>query len=239
MKKVLILLPAYNEEKTIGSIVKEIKKRFTSFSIIVIDDGSTDKTSEVAKKTGAIVIQHLFNLGDGAARQTGFIYALRENYEAVVHLDADGQHSPESIGKIVEELEKNEADIVNGSRFLGEHTYKIPIFRYIGMQIFGMIASVVCKQKITDPTSGFRCLSKRALRLYTTDVYPQHFPDADILITSHFHGLKIKEIPVTMQSSYKEKSLHTGFKSIYYIYKMFLSIAVTLFRKRQNLEKEG
>ncbi len=225
--RVLVLIPALNEANSIGRLVDEVRGKHPEFDLLVVDDGSTDDSAETARKHGAIVLSHPFNLGDGAARQTGFFFARRCGYDYLVHLDGDSQHSPDQIDRLLEEVRSGRADLVVGSRFLGACEYELGLLKKIGIRLFSLICSLAIRQRLTDPTSGFRALNKKAIRLFTSGYYPQHYPDADVIISAHFNGLTIQEIPVTMSHS-RSDSLHRGGKIIYYTYKMLLSTFVSI-----------
>jgi len=159
----LIIIPAFNEEKNIGTVIESIKK-YLPAQILVVNDGSGDKTEEIAKANGAWVANHPFNLGYGVALQTGFKYAIRSGYEYACAIDGDGQHDPSHIRDLLKVVESGDADVVVGSRFMmGD--YNAPFFRKIGMRIFGTLASVFIRQKITDPTSGYQALNRKVLLL--------------------------------------------------------------------------
>lgn len=240
---VLIVIPAYNEEKNISSLLETIRKKISEIDILVIDDGSTDCTARVAEKAGALVVKLPFNIGYGAALQTGFKYALMKRYQYVVQMDADGQHDPSSIKALLDEIRKEDVDVVIGSRFFGNKEYKAPFLRRTGIYIFGKIASIITGQSSTDPTSGFQALNRDAVRFYASPYYPVDYPDADVIIMLHRAGLRIREIPVTMHARKEGKSMHSGLKPLYYIFKMFLSMFVTLLRNdrfvRRVEKKEG
>ena len=230
-KKVLVIIPAYNEASGIAGVISGIKKIMPSADIAVIDDGSKDSTTSVCHFLDAIVLKHPFNLGDGAARQTGYIYAKQNNYDFVVQIDADGQHDTAFLPALLEPLENASADIVIGSRFLGVGQYKAEFAKKIGMGIFNTLASLITKTKITDSTSGYRAVNKKVIEYYAQpQQYPANFPDADLIIQSHFAGFKLKEIPVLMSQNTKDKPLHHGLGAYYYVFKMLFSIAVTLLR---------
>jgi glycosyltransferase involved in cell wall biosynthesis len=229
-KNFAIIIPAYNESGRITSTIADIRK-CTGAEIIVVSDGSTDSTAAEAKTAGASVIELPFNLGYGAALQTGFRYALRKEYQFVVHMDADGQHNPEYISALLEEVRSGEVDVVIGSRFLGEGDYKAETLKKMGMILFRNIASLITGQKITDPTSGFQAMNRKAMKFCASDAYPVDFPDADVLIMLHRQGLRYKEVAVHMNQSPEKKSMHSGFVPLYYLFKMMLSIFVTLLRK--------
>ncbi len=225
-----IIIPAFNEEGRIGATIAGIRKS-TDADIIVVSDGSADNTVNEARTAGALVIELPFNLGYGAALQTGFKYALKKKYEFAVQMDADGQHDPLSIEVLIQPILKSEVDIVIGSRFLSEESYRAPFVRRMGMYFFGFITSVLTGRKITDPTSGFQALNRKVMGFYASRAYPVDYPDADVLIMLHRKGFRFKEVPVVMHNAAKP-SMHGGIiNPLYYIFKMVLSILVTLMRK--------
>lgn len=228
--KVAVLIPAYNEAESIERVVKAIRKTNSDFDIIVIDDGSSDDTAELAEKAGAMVLSLAVNMGYGAALQTGYKYALKHNYDYTVQIDGDGQHDPKFIDQLLDTL-KNGSDVAIGSRFMGNlGNYKNPALRQIGMMFFRFLIYVFIKIKITDPTSGFQALNKQVIRFFAkSKQYPTDFPDADVIILLHYAGFQVSEIPVVMYNNETGKSMHSGFKPIYYIIKMLLSIYAVLF----------
>ncbi len=231
----LTVIPAFNEELHISDVVSGVRALSLPLDILVVDDGSTDGTVRAARDAGASVISLPFNVGYGGALQTGFKYALRNGYDYLIHLDGDGQHDPESIGLLLEEIKNNGADIVVGSRFLEDPDYRCDTARRIGIAIFRMIAKLTTGRTITDPTSGFQALNRKAFEFYSHE-YPSDFPDTDVIITSHRAHFDIKEIPVKIHPSMSGKSMHSGLAPFYYVFKMFLSICVTLLRKRPKKE---
>ncbi len=228
--KTLIIIPAYNEEKNIGAVLEGIQQKVPGIPVLVINDGSADNTESVARSHGASVISLPYNSGYGVALQTGFIFAAKNNFSIVIQMDSDGQHDPANINDLLEEVKKDEVDVVIGSRFLNSDSYKTSFARHAGILIFGKIASMFSGNKVTDPTSGFQALKGRAIHFAASDHYPPDYPDADFIILMHRYGLKVKEIPVTMHASPVKESMHHGHKTIYYIFKMFLSIFVTILR---------
>lgn len=237
-KEVIIIIPAYNEEGNITSLIKNIRSKISGADIVIIDDGSTDRTARVAEKAGVIVLRLPFNMGYGAAVQTGIKYALMKRYRYVVQMDADGQHDPDSIKTLLDEVKKDDVDVVIGSRFLGnKKQYKIHWTRRIGMLLFGKIASIIIGQDVSDPTSGFQAINRDALRFYGSRYYPVDYPDADVMIMLHRAGLRIKEIPVIMHARKQGQSMHSGLKPLYYVFKMFLSMFVTLLRKDKFVKR--
>ena len=232
--EILVIIPAYNEEKSIGKVIKEVKESAPKVDIVVIDDGSIDNTAEVARRCGVKVISHPINLGYGTSLQTGYKYTLRFPYKIVVQLDADGQHPSTYIHNLVNALKSNSADVVIGSRFLENRKYNGPWIRKLGMRIFSVITSLIAKERITDTSSGFRALKREVVDFFSHIDYPSDFDDADLIILTHFAGFRIKEISVAMNERESGKSAIAGTKLIYYGFKMLLSIAVTLLREKPH-----
>jgi glycosyltransferase involved in cell wall biosynthesis len=227
----LIVIPAYNEEGRVGRVVRELRAHVPSADVLVVNDGSADRTALEAAQAGASVVTLPVNLGYGAALQTGFKYAVRRGYEIVGQADADGQHPPECFEALVRQLETEECDVVIGSRFLdGDGHYQPSRARKVGMALFGGIASAVTRQHISDPTSGFQVMRQPVAKFFSSEVYPSDYPDADILILLHRSGFRVSEVGVKMLPP-PGKSMHSGHRSLYYVYKMSLSIFVTLLRR--------
>lgn len=224
-----IIIPAYNEAERITATINSIKQ-YSNADIIVVSDGSTDETAKEAITLGAKVIELPFNLGYGAALQTGFKYALSKGYRFAVQIDADGQHDPSAIQSLIEPVSRGDVDITLGSRFLGGGDYKAPFARRIGMILFSIVVRVVTGRNVTDPTSGFQAMNRRVMEFYASDAYPTDYPDADVIIMLHRRGFTFKEVPVIMKRLPGKVSMHSGLKPFYYTFKMFLSIFVTLLR---------
>jgi len=188
-------IPAYNEEKNIASIIVKLKKIVDT--IIVCNDGSNDSTSEIAKNLGVIVIDHSKNLGYGAGIHSIFRKAREINSDVLVTIDADGQHRIEDIKKVVEPIEKGEADLIIGSRFLDTTQKQIPGYRKIGIKLITKVTNSSLKNKITDSQSGFRAYSKNVVsKLNVSDIGMGI--STEILIKSSAHGFRIAEVPITV-----------------------------------------
>lgn len=225
-------MPAFNEAGRIRRALQEVRSQVKG-DLLVVDDGSSDDTAAEARRGGARVAVHAVNLGYGAALQTGYRYALRHGYDAVLQLDADGQHAPASIPRLIAGL--SGADVVVGSRFLDEGSYRPPLARRLGMWLFGLVASALCGQRITDPTSGFQAVSREALRFYAHERYPVDYPDADVLAMVVRSGLRLAEVPVRMLASSDGKSMHGGLiKPLYYVFRMSLALLLVPLRSHKR-----
>jgi len=231
-KDALLIIPAYNESKAIGKVIIEIKNQLPDLDILVVNDGSIDNTDTIAKKHGVDVVSLPFNVGYGAALQTGYQYAQDKNYQYILQMDADGQHEPKELVNLVRAIKNDQVDVVIGSRFLNECNYQASWPRRLGMIIFSKITSLIIKQKITDPTSGFQALNHRVLEFFTSEFYPSDYPDADVIVLLYYSGFRIKEIPVVMYSALNKGKIHNGLKPLYYVFKMFLSIIMIFLRKK-------
>ena len=223
MSEKLILIPAWNEEANLPAVLKSIAAATSGFSVLVVDDGSKDRTSEVARENGAEVVRHPFNLGYGASLQTGYKYALRRGVSFVCQMDADGQHRAEDIEKVCAPVLEGRLDLSIGSRFVEPTDYEHGALRDTGRSLFEGIARFF-GLRITDPTSGFQALNEKVLQLYSSEHFPTDFPDVDVLLAAHRAGIRIGEISVEMLEAPRVSTLHSGLRPIYYVYKMLLSI---------------
>ncbi len=229
--RTLILIPAFNEGKRIAGVIGSIRSAMPDTPVLVVNDGSRDNTATAARQAGAILVSHPFNMGYGAAIQTGYKYARDNDYDILVQLDADGQHDPACIPALLEPIIAGKADIAIGSRFLGT-SYRPPLARRAGMALFRWIVSLVTGMRVTDTTSGFQAFNSSVIRFFATDIFPVDYPDADMLIMLHRAGFCMTEVPVRMYENSEGKSMHSGLKPIYYMFKMLLSIGVTLMREK-------
>ena len=233
----LAVVPAYNEEQTIGSVIRSLHAHAPMWDVIVVDDGSTDDTATAAETAGARIVRHPFNLGIGGAVQSGFGYALEHDYDLMVQVDADGQHDPREIAAL-ERIHRAEPalDMVCGSRFLSEdHHYPAPISRRTGIHLFAFLMSRIVGQRVSDPTSGFRLYNRRAITLFARD-YPHDYPEVEAVLMLHHHRLTMREVPVRMyQRGGGVSSIRSG-KSVYYMIKVLLAIGVGLVRRRPVIQ---
>lgn len=220
----LLIIPAFNEARSIASVVDRVRAAGLELDVLVVNDGSRDDTAALARAHGALVVSHPFNLGYGAALQTGYKFALRNGYAHVVQMDADGQHDPAYIPKLLEPVRAGTADVVIGSRFVEASGYEMGGARSFG-RVFLQRLLVWCGgPRIYDPTSGMQALSQPVFHFCCSDFYPFDFPDIDVLLLLHRHGFRIAEVPVTMAPSPPmRKPMHAGLRALYYPYKMLLS----------------
>lgn len=233
MPRTLVIIPAYNEVQRIAAVIAGVQAAVPDAAIVVVDDGSHDGTAAAATAAGAMVLRHPFNMGYGVAIQTGYKYALVKGCDWLVQIDGDGQHDPASIPTLLAPLQDGTADFVLGSRFLGGLSYRPPLLRRLGMAFFRKIVAVVIRQPVSDCTSGFQAFNRDVINFFTSDLFPCDYPDADVLISLHLAGFRIREVPVRMNASATGKSMHSGIKPVYYVFKMLLSICVTLLRSHR------
>ncbi|MGH2906444.1 MAG: glycosyltransferase family 2 protein [Solirubrobacterales bacterium] len=232
----LAIVPAYNEQEAIARVIGAINEAAPDFDVVVIDDGSTDKTAVTAQAAGASVVIHPFNLGIGGAVQSGYQFALANGYEMAVQIDGDGQHPASELRKLVERLEAEPTvDLVYGSRFLGDGEYKQTFARRAGIIVFSFVLSIITRQKVTDPTSGFRLGNRRAISLFARD-YPHDYPEVEAILMMHRHELKTAEVAVHMDARDTGRSSITWLHSGYYMLKVLLAVFVGLFRARTIVE---
>jgi glycosyltransferase involved in cell wall biosynthesis len=229
----LAVVPAYNEAESVGRVVCALLREVPDWDIVVIDDGSTDHTGCLARDAGADVVRLPFNLGIGGAMQAGFVYALERGYDLMVQVDADGQHDPGEIGKLIHARDQHPGvDMICGSRFLSDdHHYPAPISRRTGIHLFAFLLSRIVGQRVSDPTSGFRLYNRRAIELFARD-YPHDYPEVEAILMLHHHRLSMLEEHVRMYERDGGVSSISSGKSAYYMIKVLLAIGVGLLRRR-------
>jgi glycosyltransferase involved in cell wall biosynthesis len=240
-RDLLVIIPAYNEEANVAGVIRGIQSHLPDAGVLVINDGSLDRTARTASEAGAKVINLPYNMGYGAALQTGYKYARDTGYQVLAQIDGDGQHDPVFILDMLDLIRSGKADIVIGSRFLIDHGYRAPFVKKLGMVLFGRVASWATGQKISDPTSGYQALTRKAFCFCANDVYPSDFADADVLIMFHRAGFRVREVAVRMYPSANERSRYLSMYSFltpfYYVFKMTLAIFVSLLRERGGAER--
>jgi glycosyltransferase involved in cell wall biosynthesis len=229
--RVVAVVPAYDEEAAIGPVVEEIRAYDPTIDVVVVDDGSSDGTAASAAAAGAAVVRLPFNLGIGAAVQTGFRYALEHGYDVAVRLDGDGQHDPAELPKLLEPLARDEADVVTGSRFRElDGGYRPPVARRLGISWFARLVSMLSGQRVTDTTSGFQALNARGIALFASD-YPSDYPEVEATVLLLKHRLRLVEVPVRMREREHGSSSITVIRSLYYAVKVTLALIVAMGRR--------
>ena len=230
MRKAAVV-PAFNEADSIGAVIAEIRDADPDLEVVVVDDGSADATAELAEAAGARVIRLPYNLGIGAAVQTGLQYACQEDFDLAVQIDGDGQHDPKELARLLEPVLAGEADIAVGTRFAGERSYRAPFGRRIGIALFAGAVSLIVRQRVTDTTSGFRAMNRRGICLFASD-YPHDYPEVEATVLVFRHCLRMVEVPVAMRQRDSGRSSITAFRSLYYMSKVSLALFVGLLRPR-------
>jgi glycosyltransferase involved in cell wall biosynthesis len=228
----LVVVPAHNEEESLPPTLRNIYCELPGAKVVVINDCSTDFTSDMARAGGADVVDLACKLGYGGAVQTGFKYALTHGFDFVLQIDADGQHDPHSAAALLDRVIRDQADVALGSRFLGQAKYHISRQRRLGMATFASIVRFVTGHSLSDPTSGFQAMNAAVVRFFARDNYPSDFPDADTIILLILSGFRVIELPVTMHARIAGSSMHSGGNALYYVAKMILSIFIVLLRRR-------
>jgi glycosyltransferase involved in cell wall biosynthesis len=226
---VLVIVPAYNEEANIVELLQQLKE--LNFDILVINDGSRDKTSSLCRQAGIRVIDLPFNLGIGGAVQTGYKYASANGYDLAIQVDGDGQHNTEYLPQLVSVIERQEADMVIGSRFIDRSGYQSSPMRRLGIFYFSQLLRLLTRQRLTDPTSGFRACNKKVIQLFA-NYYPSDYPEPETLIFLKRHGIQLKEVPVRMNQRAGGLSSITPFKSVYYMVKVTLAMFIDASRPK-------
>lgn len=223
--KTLIIIPAYNEEASILNTVRTLESINKKVDYIVINDGSTDKTREICIKNKLNFVDLPNNLGIGGAVQTGFIYALENDYDIAIQFDGDGQHDANYLNDLIKEIESG-ADMAIGSRFVKKSKgFQSTFIRRVGLNFLSVLIKICTGQKIYDPTSGFRACNREIIKTFA-DEYPIDYPEPDTIVRIIKKGYKVKEIPVTMNERQGGKSSINALKAIYYMIKVSLSIVM-------------
>ena len=234
----LAIVPALNEEVSVPRVIDELRAFDPGFDVVVVDDGSVDRTAAVAAAKGAVVLRLPFNLGIGGAVQTGFRFAFEHGYDLAVRVDGDGQHDPAQLGRILQPVLRGEADIVVGSRFAADGDgYRSSRTRRVGIRLLAQIVSRIVGQRVTDTTSGFQALNRHGIALFARD-YPHDYPEVEATVMVFRHRLRLREVPVSMRERGGGRSSITTLRSIYYMVKVLLAIFVGLFRRHVVPEED-
>ncbi len=233
----VIVIPAYNEEETVAGVIREIEAEGLGLDIVVVNDGSSDATEDKLRALGVRVLSHPLNLGYGAAVQTGMLHAVREGYDFLVLMDADGQHVPSQVRALLDGL-KDGMDIVIGSRFGGNAgSYRIPLIRTAGIRFFSIIARLLGGVRIQDVTSGFQAM-RREVFAFLAKEYPVDFPDAEVVVMLGLKKYRVAEVPATVRARQGGESMYSSLGTVlYYPFKSLLAsfiVLLRLFREREG-----
>jgi glycosyltransferase involved in cell wall biosynthesis len=224
------LVPAYNEEESIGAVIDEIRAADPEIEIVVVDDGSSDDTAGAAAGRGARVLRLPFNLGIGGAVQTGYRYAHEHGFQLALRVDGDGQHDPAWFGLLAGPVLSGHADIAVGSRFIGSSGYRSSRTRRQAIRVLSWTVTLLVGGRVTDPTSGFQVTNRRAIALFA-DHYPHDYPEVEATVLAAKAGLRRAEVPVEMRERSAGRSSIGALRSVYYMVKVMLAIFVAVFRR--------
>jgi glycosyltransferase involved in cell wall biosynthesis len=246
MNRYLAIVPAHNEVGAIAATIGEIHAAAPQFDVIVIDDGSTDDTGAAALAAGARVVSLPFNVGIGAAVQCGYLYAQAHGYEVAVQVDGDGQHDPRDIPRLLTALSAaSDTHLVTGSRFLpapgdgragdARAGHRSTAYRRLGIIVFARVVSLLTRQRVTDPTSGYRMTDRIGIELFARD-YPSDYPEVEAIVLAHTYALHTREIGVRMRPRRSGRSKISTPVSVYYLLKVLLAVFVSALRTHPQAE---
>jgi len=236
--RTLVFIPAWNEADSVAAVIAGVRESLPRADVLVVDDGSSDETAARAREAGALVASLPFNQGLGAALQTGYLHALREGYDACAHLDADGQHPPAEVARLLEEIYGDRADLVIGSRYRDpgreaeSDDYKPTLSRRIGTGVFRFFLTLATRQRFTDTTSGMRAANRRVMSLFS-ERYSPDFAEIESLQLAVREGLRVEEVPVRMLERVGGSSFLTPVRSAFFIFKGMIVLLVGQFRPRE------
>ncbi|MDR6904639.1 glycosyltransferase involved in cell wall biosynthesis [Agromyces sp. 3263] len=234
LEQTLIVLPALNEEASVADVVAEVREKLPGARIAVIDDGSSDRTADIARRAGATVIVLPFNLGVGGAMRAGFKYALAHGFQYVVQVDADGQHDPANVPHLLAALD--DADVVLGARFAGEGSYAVRGPRRWAMSVLAFALSRLAHTRLTDTTSGFRATGPRALELFTRTYPAEYLGDTiESLVIALRAGCTVRQVPVAMRARTGGVPSHNPLKSTAYLGRAAMALVIALLRPRESM----
>lgn len=235
MGELLLIVPAYNEESSLPGVLGDLRQYQPNATVVVVNDGSTDRTAAVARAHGAVLLDLPINLGIGGAVQTGLLYAARHGYRIALQFDGDGQHRADQVEVLIAPLLRGECDVAIGSRFLQPGHYRAPFLRRCGIAIFRLVNSLLLGQTIHDNTSGFRAYNHAALTFLAAD-YPDDYPEPESVVTLARNGFRIREVPTLMRERQGGRSSITFARSLFYMGKVLLAILIGSTRRKTRRE---
>ncbi|MDZ4199077.1 MAG: glycosyltransferase family 2 protein [Kiritimatiellia bacterium] len=241
VSNILFLIPVYNEAANIAPLNREIRLHFPEAEICWIDDGSEDESASEIRKAGGRSLHLSCNLGIGGAMQAGYRYALDQGFSFALRIDGDGQHPPVECVHLIERIQQGDLDLVVGSRFLGDRSYTSSWHRQVGIGVLSLFLSRICRQRITDPTSGFQ-IANRSVMAYFAHHYPADYPEPEALALLSRQGYRFGEVPARFQARVAGRSSIGNWGTLFYAFKVFVALFVDRFRSvdprfdRHNLE---
>lgn len=224
-----LIIPAYNEEASLPAMLGEVRRHLPGLLVVVINDGSQDRTADIARREGAIVLNLPCNIGVGGAVQAGIRYAYEKGYRFLIRCDGDGQHPPAEIPKLIETMNGMDVDLVIGSRFLGEREYTSTFMRNCGIRLLAAALSMSCRKRVTDPTSGFQMMNRRLMHVFASD-YPVEYPEPEALALIRRYGYEFAEVAVPFRERLAGKSSIAGWGTLYFVVKVFLALIIDRMR---------
>jgi glycosyltransferase involved in cell wall biosynthesis len=236
LMRILAIVPALNEEPTVAGVIHDVLAACPAADVLVVDDGSADRTSQVARAAGARVVRLPFNLGIGGAVQTGYRVAWEEGYDVAIQVDGDGQHPADQMHRLLDAIIDGPANYVIGSRFAEPGDYRATRARRGGMLVLSWCVSRITGRRITDTTSGFRAADRRAMMLFAAH-YPHDYPEVEAIVMAAREGLRVEEVPVTMRQRSSGASSITPLRSGYYMLKVLIAIGVLWIGRRPRPEE--
>lgn len=227
--RILAIVPAWNEQDAVGQTIKDLRDARPDLDVLVVDDGSGDRTAVVAAEAGALVCQLPFNLGVGGAMRTGYRFAVRNGYDAAVQVDADGQHDPAFLDRLLDGLA--DADVVVGARFAGEGDYKVGLLRGLAMRLLAGTLSRLTKERLTDVTSGFRAVNRRAMKVFAVHYPAEYLGDTvESLVIAHRTGCRVVQVPVAMRPRTTGQPSQSPVKAALYLMRAVIALGLALVR---------
>lgn len=227
--KSLVIIPAYNEEKSIAKTVQDIMEHAPEFDYVIVNDCSKDATLEVCRKKGMHVLNLPVNLGIGGAVQTGYLYAYKNHYDFAIQFDGDGQHDAKYLHEMRDYMIEHDTDMLIGSRFINREGFQSSSMRRFGIRYFSMLIGLLTGTRVTDPTSGMRMVNRDIIKIYA-DCYPKDYPEPESVVAILRQHKKVEEYPVMMREREEGVSSISPKKSIYYMVKVTLAILVEALR---------
>lgn len=237
MKKILIIIPAYNESENIEKLVDDLTENYSQYDYLIVNDCSTDNTEEIIRHRGYNYISLPANLGIGGGVQSGYLYAVQNDYDIAIQIDGDGQHDPAYIEKLIQPILDGEADITIGSRFIDKKGFQTSALRRLGINIIRLVIKMCCGVTATDTTSGFRASNREATKFFSLN-YAQDYPEPEAIVAASLNGFRLKDVAVVMREREGGVSSINAKRSIYYMIKVSLALIICRIGTRRKGAKK-